>query len=72
MGEFAAARWAPGSLRYMRDVIEVCEGWGWDWAYHAFREANVWDVERGMDASSGRVAMSTKERMLRSYMARNR
>ena len=45
-GEFSAAAWAPGAENYLRDCISIFEEWGWDWTYHAFREAAVWDVEK--------------------------
>ena len=46
VGEFSAAAWASGAERYLRDVIALCREYGWDWTYHAFREAPCWDVER--------------------------
>ena len=45
VGEFSAAIWAPGAENYLRDCIALFEEYGWDWTYHAFREASVWDVE---------------------------
>jgi aryl-phospho-beta-D-glucosidase BglC (GH1 family) len=47
VGEFSAIRWAPDSsaFNYLRDCIDIFEEWGWSWAYHAFREADVWSVE---------------------------
>jgi aryl-phospho-beta-D-glucosidase BglC (GH1 family) len=47
VGEFSAVRWAPGNstCNYLNDVIELFEEYGWNWDYHAFREAQVWDVE---------------------------
>ena len=45
LGEFSAARWAPGCVNYLQDVSDIIEEYGWTWTYHAFREANVWDVE---------------------------
>ena len=46
VGEFSAAAWAPGAENYLRDCIDLFEERGWDWTYHAFREAPVWDVEK--------------------------
>ncbi|MBP5543006.1 MAG: cellulase family glycosylhydrolase [Kiritimatiellae bacterium] len=46
VGEFSAAAWAPGAEQYLRDCISLFEEYGWDWTYHAFREASVWDVEK--------------------------
>lgn len=46
LGEFSAAR-AGGSHSdvYVNDVISLAESYGWDWAYHEFRGAAVWDAE---------------------------
>ena len=51
IGEFSAIRWAPGdsACDYLRDVIDIFEEHGWDWAYHAFREWDGWSVEHGPD-----------------------
>ena len=46
VGEFSAAAWAPGAETYIEDCISVFKEYGWDWTYHAFREASVWDVEK--------------------------
>ena len=46
VGEFSAAAWARGAENYLRDCIELFEEYGWDWTYHAFREAPCWDVEQ--------------------------
>ena len=46
VGEFSAASYAPGAENYLRDCIEIFEEYGWDWTYHAFREADVWNVEK--------------------------
>lgn len=45
IGEFSTPRWTLGCAEYMRDCVELFEENGWDWSYHAFREANMWDVE---------------------------
>ena len=55
VGEFSAASWAPGAENYLRDAISLFEEYGWDWTYHAFREAAVWDVEKERDASGKMV-----------------
>ena len=55
VGEFSAAAYAPGAERYLRDCISLFEEYGWDWTYHAFREADVWNVEKERDAA-GRYA----------------
>lgn len=45
LGEFSAPIWAVGAAQYLADVISIAEEFGWDWTYHAFREATVWSVE---------------------------
>ena len=45
VGEFSAAVWAPGGDEYIRDVTAIFNEYGWDWTYHAFREANCWSAE---------------------------
>jgi hypothetical protein len=47
IGEFSAARWAPNnsSYNYLRDLIGIFEDNGWDWTYHAFGDALIWNVE---------------------------
>jgi len=45
VGEFSAARWAPGAAKYLDDCIDIFEEYGWNWTYHAFREYDGWDVE---------------------------
>jgi hypothetical protein len=47
VGEFSAPRWAPGSAEYLRDCIDIFEELGWDWNYHALKEAQVWDLDAG-------------------------
>ena len=51
VGEFSAIRWAPdnSAYRYLRDVIDLFEEYGWDWSYHAYREWEGWSVEHGSD-----------------------
>jgi len=45
VGEFSAARWAPGAAQYIDDLISLFEEYGWDWTYHSFRESTIWNVE---------------------------
>lgn len=47
VGEFSAVRFASNesAYRYLSDCIEIFEEYGWDWTYHAFREASCWSVE---------------------------
>ena len=76
LGEFSAIRWAPGqsACNYLRDVIEICEQNGWDWAYHAFREWDGWSVEHGPDRNNrNRTETPTdRQRLLQSWYGKNR
>jgi len=45
VGEFSAKRFAPGAATWLQDCINIFEGWGWSWCYHAYREANAWSLE---------------------------
>ena len=72
IGEFSCARWVPGADKYLADVISLFEEYGWDWTYHAFREASCWDVEmEGPPDSPRRVADTPRKRVLLAGFARN-
>ena len=75
VGEFSAIRSAPdnSAFRYIRDIIDVFEEHGWDWAYHAFREWDGWSVEHGPDLKdrSPSKTQTDRERLLRSWFAKN-
>jgi aryl-phospho-beta-D-glucosidase BglC (GH1 family) len=45
VGEFSARRWAPGAATYLQDCINIFEGYGWSWCYHAYREDKGWSLE---------------------------
>lgn len=49
VGEFSCIRWAPGADRYVKDLIDLFEEYGWDWSYHAFREWQGWSAEHSDD-----------------------
>jgi len=51
VGEFGCARYAPGAEQWMRDQIDLYENYGWSWAYWAFREWDVMNIERTADAT---------------------
>jgi aryl-phospho-beta-D-glucosidase BglC (GH1 family) len=76
LGEFSAIRWAPGdsAYNYLRDLIELFEENGWDWAYHAFREWDGWSVEHGSDPKDhARSKTPTKrQELLQSWFAKDR
>lgn len=47
IGEFAASVYTDSNSRinYYRDLIDIFEGYNWQWSIHAFRESPVWDME---------------------------
>lgn len=51
VGEFGCARFAPGVEEWMRDQLDLYEQYGWSWAYWAFREWDVMNIERAADAT---------------------
>jgi aryl-phospho-beta-D-glucosidase BglC (GH1 family) len=75
MGEFSAIRWAPGdsAFRYLKDVIDIFEKYGWDWSYHAFREWQGWSVEHDGNRDNTKPASerTDRQKLLQSWFARN-
>lgn len=75
VGEFSAARWAPGdsAAHYLADCIAIFEEFGWDWSYHAFREWHGWNVELGPDKDNLVPAPepTSREKTLREGFSRN-
>jgi len=75
IGEFSAIRWAPNdsACNYLRDVIDIMEEYGWDWAYHAFREWDGWSVEHGTDQKDNKRAKTptSRQQLLQSWFAKN-
>ncbi len=51
VGEFGCARYAPGVEEWLRDQMDLYEGYGWSWAYWAFREWDVMNIERTAEAA---------------------
>ena len=49
VGEFGCARYAPGAEQWMKDQMDLYERHGWSWAYWAFREWDVMNIERTSD-----------------------
>jgi len=73
IGEFSAVRWAPNSMQWLHDAIDIFEANQWDWAYHAFREWPGWDAEypADHDANAPSATPTERETLLKSYYARN-
>lgn len=44
VGEFSAVRWADGAATWLRDCIDIFEGYGWSWTYHAYKESDFFDL----------------------------
>ena len=47
IGEFSASAGAqlPDSATWLTDVISIFEQWNWSWDYHAFMDANCWNLD---------------------------
>ena len=74
VGEFSSPRWTgQDGLRFMTDVIDVSEKQGWSWAYHAYRENQVWDPEMSITdrKDSTRIENAPRWELLKSYFKRN-
>lgn len=62
VGEFSAARWAPGAATYLTDLIALFDEAGWPWAYHAWRESHIWDVEKTADPANNDQSLVVTDR----------
>lgn len=63
IGEFSCPRWTGDyGNRYLKDQIEVYEEYGFSWAYHAFRENQLWDVEMNIYDKTDTVRVGTTPR----------
>ncbi|MBR0458457.1 MAG: cellulase family glycosylhydrolase [Victivallales bacterium] len=77
VGEFSAIAWAPKAENYLKDVISVFEEFGWDWTYHAYREAPCWDLEKEASSTSGKRTYTPSEdnprlRVMRAAWQKNK
>jgi aryl-phospho-beta-D-glucosidase BglC (GH1 family) len=76
IGEFSVARWAPNGsgARYLKDVLKIFEKYKWDWTYHAFREASVWNLEHSDKFSEQEPAIAPTSRLktVQSFLKRNK
>lgn len=46
-GEFSASAYSgEDGNRYVQDLIDIFEEYGWSWTYHSWRSAPVWDPEK--------------------------
>jgi aryl-phospho-beta-D-glucosidase BglC (GH1 family) len=49
VGEFGCARYAKGAEAWLGDQMDLYEKYRWSWAYWAFREWDVMNIERTAD-----------------------
>ena len=73
VGEFGCARYAPGAGEWLRDQMDLYEGNGWSWAYWAFREWDVMNIERTADAADKVNRSDTPLlRLFKTYFAKDK
>ena len=76
VGEFSAIRWAPGNsaYRYLRDLIDLFEEYGWDWSYHAYREFHGWSAEHTTHQADIKhsATPTPREHLLVEWFGKNR
>jgi len=73
VGEFGCARYAPGVEAWLGDQIDLYEQFGWSWAYWAFREWDVMNIERTADATDKvNHAATPLLRLFKNYFAKDR
>lgn len=73
VGEFGCARYAPGVENWLRDQIDLYEQYGWSWAYWAFREWDVMNIERTADAADKvNHSDTTLLRLFKTYFANDK
>ncbi len=73
VGEFSCPRQTgEDGIQYITDVINIAEKHGWSWAYHAFRENEVWDAEMSSERKDTvRRESAPRWMLLKSYFAKN-
>jgi hypothetical protein len=73
VGEFGCARYAPGAEDWLRDQMDLYEQYGWSWAYWAFREWDVMNIERTADADDKVNRADTPLlRLFKTYFAKDK
>jgi endoglucanase len=72
-GEFGCARYAAGAEQWLRDQMDFYEKDGWSWAYWAFREWDVMNIERTADpADKENHADTPLLRLFKGYFAKDK
>ena len=73
VGEFGCARYAPGVEQWLGDQIDLYEQDGWSWAYWAFREWDVMNIERTADPTDKVNHSDTPLlRLFKTYFAKDK
>jgi len=73
VGEFGCARYAPGVEDWLRDQMDLYERYGWSWAYWAFREWDVMNIEHTADAADTVNHTDTPLlRLFKTYFAKDK
>lgn len=53
VGEFGVHRWVPGGTQYLRDMINIFEHYGWNYAVYVWRGDEIYydgfNMEYGID-----------------------
>ena len=75
IGEFTVARWAAqgSGSKYLSDAINAFEKYKFDWTYHSFRGASVWDLERveKRDDTSLSTKPTTRFKVVSKFLGKN-
>jgi endoglucanase len=73
VGEYGCARFAPGAEQWLRDQMDLYEQHGWSYAYWAFREWSVMNIERTADPADKENHPDTPLlRLFKSYFAKDK
>ncbi len=73
IGEFSISIFTKQRHPYIADCISLFEEYGWDWCYHAFREARLWSPEHTRDSNGKTVNVPDPDliRVLSDAMHKN-
>jgi endoglucanase len=73
VGEFGCARYAPGAEDWLRDQMDLYEQYRWSWAYWAFREWDVMNIERSANPTDKTNHVDTPLlRLFKTYFAKDK
>lgn len=75
VGEFSCVSWAPveSTTRYLQDLVDVFEKYGWSWSYHCFRGWPGWnlDTEDGVLVKPKTGVETKRAPIIRKALERN-